>query len=135
MKGRAAILTTHSMEEADALCHRIGIMVNGRLQCVGTNQHLKAKFGQGYTLEIRYSANRLKGVQEFVSGNFPMAVETESVPGRVSYNMPGGQGVLGKVFQLLEKHKHSLGVEDYSFNQPTLEGVFLSFARRQNDDK
>jgi len=37
------ILTTHSMEEAEALCTRIGIMVNGRLKCLGTPQHLKSK--------------------------------------------------------------------------------------------
>jgi ATP-binding cassette subfamily A (ABC1) protein 3 len=38
------------MEECDALCTRIAIMVNGRFQCLGSPQHLKSKFGQGYTL-------------------------------------------------------------------------------------
>ena len=37
-KGRATILTTHSMEEADALCSRIAIMVKGELKCIGTSQ-------------------------------------------------------------------------------------------------
>ena len=41
MAGRSVILTTHSMEEAEALSNRIGIMVGGRLRCIGTNQHLK----------------------------------------------------------------------------------------------
>ena len=31
-KDRGAILTTHSMEEADALCNRVGIMVKGELR-------------------------------------------------------------------------------------------------------
>merc|ERR1711935_462622 len=53
MTGRSVILTTHSMEEAEALSNRIGIMVGGRLRCIGTNQHLKDKFGQGYSLDIR----------------------------------------------------------------------------------
>lgn len=39
----AVILTTHSMEEAEAICTRIAIMVNGRLRCLGSAQHLKAK--------------------------------------------------------------------------------------------
>merc|ERR1719393_1022524 len=47
------VLTTHNMEEAEALCSRIGIMVGGRLRCIGSNQHLKARFGQGYQLELR----------------------------------------------------------------------------------
>jgi ATP-binding cassette subfamily A (ABC1) protein 3 len=44
-KNRAVVLTTHALEEADVLCDRIGIMVNGALQCLGTSQHLKSKFG------------------------------------------------------------------------------------------
>ena len=42
------ILTTHSMEECEALANRVGIMVGGRLRCLGTTQHLKDKFGNGY---------------------------------------------------------------------------------------
>lgn len=47
------VLTTHNMEEAEALCSSIGIMVGGRLRCIGSNQRLKAKFGQGYQLELK----------------------------------------------------------------------------------
>ncbi|KXJ73909.1 hypothetical protein RP20_CCG014205 [Aedes albopictus] len=50
---RCAMLTTHSMEEADALCSRVGIMVKGELRCLGSTQHLKNLYGAGYTLEIK----------------------------------------------------------------------------------
>lgn len=40
-KGRAVILTTHSMEEADILGDRIGIMARGRLRCLGSSIRLK----------------------------------------------------------------------------------------------
>merc|ERR1711907_743227 len=54
LRGECSVmLTTHNMEEAEALCSRIGIMVGGRLRCIGSNQHLKAKFGGGYQLEAR----------------------------------------------------------------------------------
>jgi ATP-binding cassette, subfamily A (ABC1), member 3 len=43
------------MEECEALCPRIGIMANGRLRCLGSAQHLKNKFGQGYQLELKAS--------------------------------------------------------------------------------
>lgn len=49
----SVILCTHSMEEAEALCTRIGIMVAGQLRCIGSAQHLKNKFGRGYELELR----------------------------------------------------------------------------------
>jgi ATP-binding cassette subfamily A (ABC1) protein 3 len=51
----SVILTTHSMEECEALCPRIGIMANGRLRCLGSAQHLKSKFGQGYQIELKVS--------------------------------------------------------------------------------
>lgn len=49
----SVILTTHSMEECEALCPRIGIMATGRLRCLGSAQHLKNKFGQGYQIEMK----------------------------------------------------------------------------------
>ena len=51
----AVVLTTHSMEEADMLGDRIGIMARGELQCLGSSIHLKQKFGSGYLLSIRLS--------------------------------------------------------------------------------
>ncbi len=39
--GRSVILTSHSMEECEALCSRIAIMVNGHFKCLGSVQHLK----------------------------------------------------------------------------------------------
>ncbi|CAF4517350.1 unnamed protein product [Rotaria sp. Silwood2] len=47
------ILTSHSMDECERVCNRLGIMVKGQLACLGTIQHLKSKFGQGYTIEIK----------------------------------------------------------------------------------
>lgn len=44
---------SHSMEECEALCSRLGIMVNGQLQCLGGVQHLKNKFAQGYSLSLK----------------------------------------------------------------------------------
>lgn len=35
------VLSAHSMEECEALCTRLAIMVNGRLRCLGSIQHLK----------------------------------------------------------------------------------------------
>ncbi|KPP65393.1 hypothetical protein Z043_116197, partial [Scleropages formosus] len=40
-EGRSVVLTSHSMEECEALCTRMAIMVNGRFKCLGSIQHLK----------------------------------------------------------------------------------------------
>lgn len=47
---RSIVLTTHSMDEADVLCSRIGIMMRGQLRCVGSSLELKRRFGFGYRL-------------------------------------------------------------------------------------
>jgi ABC-type multidrug transport system ATPase subunit len=50
------LLSTHYMDEADALAHRIGIMARGQLRVIGSPQHLKSRHGGGYRLEIKGSA-------------------------------------------------------------------------------
>jgi len=52
----SVILTTHSMEECEALCPRIGIMAGGMLRCLGSAQRLKSKFGQGFQVEAKVKA-------------------------------------------------------------------------------
>lgn len=52
----SVILTTHSMEECEALCPNIGIMAGGKLRCIGSAQRLKSKFGQGYQVEMKIKA-------------------------------------------------------------------------------
>jgi ABC-type multidrug transport system ATPase subunit len=51
-QGRLVVLTTHSMEEADALGDKIAIIGSGTLQCVGSALHLKQRYGSGYRLTV-----------------------------------------------------------------------------------
>lgn len=55
-KGRAIVLTTHSMEEADILSDRIAIMAKGKFRCIGTSIRLKSRFGTGYIANVNFSA-------------------------------------------------------------------------------
>ncbi|KAJ3393680.1 translational elongation factor EF-1 alpha [Lobulomyces angularis] len=57
--GRSIIITTHSMEEADALCSRIGIVVNGKMKVIGNQVHLKNKFGDGLKLSMKISLSEV----------------------------------------------------------------------------
>ena len=54
-KGKKAsvIMTTHSMDEAETLCKRIAIMVNGEFVCLGRAVDIKQKYGYGYEVEVR----------------------------------------------------------------------------------
>lgn len=52
-KDSTVILATHSMEEAEALSSRLGIMVRGNFRCIGAVQHIKSKYGDGHEIEVR----------------------------------------------------------------------------------
>ena len=66
-KKSAVIMTTHSMEEAETLCQRIGILVNGQFKCLGTSNYIKEKYGYGYELNVTikgFNKNILKSLCE-----------------------------------------------------------------------
>jgi ATP-binding cassette subfamily A (ABC1) protein 3 len=72
----SVILTTHSMEECEALCPRISIMANGRLSCLGSAQHLKSKFGQGFQVEMKLML--VTPLDEDYKANFAKLTRVES---------------------------------------------------------
>ncbi|CAH3155542.1 unnamed protein product, partial [Porites evermanni] len=82
--GRSIVLTSHSMEECEALCTRLAIMVNGHFKCLGSTQHLKSRFGRGYTLMVKVGNHQptvsLSGseVMQFVSSAFGGATLMDS---------------------------------------------------------
>ncbi len=71
--GQSVCMTTHSMVECEALCSRVGIMVNGSLRCLGTPQELKSTYGCGYLLKIR-TAGPVEAIKEFILDNMSNAI-------------------------------------------------------------
>uniref|UniRef100_A0A8C6WUH1 ABC transporter domain-containing protein n=1 Tax=Neogobius melanostomus TaxID=47308 RepID=A0A8C6WUH1_9GOBI len=124
-EGRSVILTSHSMEECEALCTRMAIMVNGRFKCLGSIQHLKNRFGDGYTLIVRVggSPSSLKPVEDFVSQSFPGSVLKEKHHNTLQYQLPRSPGALANIFSQLTVHQHRLAIDDYSVSQTTLDQV------------
>ncbi len=65
------MLTTHSMEEAEALCTKMGIMVKGGIfKCFGSAQHIRNKFGTGYVIELKTKSVEEKDVWELVQQHY-----------------------------------------------------------------
>uniref|UniRef100_A0AAQ5X579 ABC transporter domain-containing protein n=1 Tax=Amphiprion ocellaris TaxID=80972 RepID=A0AAQ5X579_AMPOC len=124
-EGRSVILTSHSMEECEALCTRMAIMVNGRFKCLGSIQHLKNRFGDGYTVIVRVGGSRpaLKPVEDFLQVNFPGSVLKEKHHNTLQYQLPYTQGALTSIFNLFTSHQQRLHIEDYSVSQTTLDQV------------
>ncbi|KAL4454192.1 hypothetical protein ABPG74_012149 [Tetrahymena malaccensis] len=79
-KKSSIILTTHSMEEAEALGTKVGIVVSGNLQCLGSIQHLKNKFGKGYELDLK---TKLPSIQELSQMAFGKNLNMEVNSGNI----------------------------------------------------
>uniref|UniRef100_A0A8C2RYR2 ATP binding cassette subfamily A member 7 n=1 Tax=Capra hircus TaxID=9925 RepID=A0A8C2RYR2_CAPHI len=135
-EGRSVVLTSHSMEECEALCTRLAIMVNGRFRCLGSAQHLKGRFGGGHTLTLRVPLSRSKSAADFVAQALPGAELREAHGGRLRFQLlPGGRCTLALVFGLLAACGAEHGVEDFSVSQTTLEEVFLYFSKDQGKEE
>ncbi|XP_070316352.1 ATP-binding cassette sub-family A member 17-like isoform X2 [Odocoileus virginianus] len=130
--GKAIIITSHSMEECEALCTRLAIMVQGQFKCLGSPQHLKSKFGSGYSLRAKIRSDgqqeTLEEFKAFVGLTFPGSVLEDEHQGMVHYHLPGDDLSWAKVFGIMEQAKVTYMLEDYSVNQISLEDIFLSFS-------
>ena len=132
--GHSVVLTTHSMAECEALCSRVGIMVNGSFQCLGTPQELKSSYGGGYKVKVRTRGGMAGPVKEFMMERLEHVVLKEEHFNTLIYQLPtlDGHG-LSRVFETMEVGKTSLNIEDYSVSQTTLDDVFIHFANQQSD--
>ncbi|KAF9107334.1 ATP-binding cassette sub- A member 5 [Mortierella sp. AM989] len=131
------ILTTHSMEEADALCDRIGIITNGHIQALGTSQRLKNTYGAGYKVIVKThnSTDAVTSVLEQTVGVGRVTL-VQALGASLEYEITRIEGertteMLAKLFGLFEQRRQELGIDDYSVGQTTLAQVFIEFAKEQ----
>uniref|UniRef100_A0AAR2JEC1 ABC transporter domain-containing protein n=1 Tax=Pygocentrus nattereri TaxID=42514 RepID=A0AAR2JEC1_PYGNA len=136
--GKAIIITSHSMEECEALCTRLAVMVNGQFKCLGSPQHLKSKFGSGYTLLAKVHTGPdleemdLQLFKDFIESTFPGSLLKDEHQGMVHYHLTDKTLTWAQVFGTLEAAKEKYSIEDYCVSQISLEQVFLSFAQFQH---
>uniref|UniRef100_F7AI50 ABC transporter domain-containing protein n=1 Tax=Monodelphis domestica TaxID=13616 RepID=F7AI50_MONDO len=132
-KESGAILTTHYMAEAEALCDRVAIMVSGKLRCIGSIQHLKSKFGKDYLLEIKVKeSGQVRHLHEEILKLFPRAARQDRYSSLMVYKLPVEDvHPLSQAFSKLEAAKHTFNLEEYSLSQSTLEQVFLELSKEQ----
>uniref|UniRef100_A0A1B0G2X8 ABC transporter domain-containing protein n=1 Tax=Glossina morsitans morsitans TaxID=37546 RepID=A0A1B0G2X8_GLOMM len=120
--GKSIVLTSHNMEECEALCTRLAIMVNGELKCIGSTQYLKNKFSKGLILKIKVKSSQ------------DVFAKKEEYQGILTFYIPLSSIKWSQIFGLMERNRDRLSIEDYSISQTTLEQIFLDFAKHQCED-
>lgn len=130
-KTAAVVMTTHSMEEAEALCDRIGIFVAGKLSCVGSPQELSARYGDylSFSLAVnpKHTEMAIAAIAQFVPG----ASVVHSLEGTLKLELPSASVDIGQLFEYMEcvKKKNVLQVRDWGVSHATLEEVFIRITR------
>ncbi|KAM0858329.1 hypothetical protein ACQ4PT_047885 [Festuca glaucescens] len=133
---RAIILTTHSMEEAEVLCDRLCIMVDGRLQCIGSPKELIARYGGYYVLTITTSLEFERVVQKLVLELSPRARKVYHLSGTQKHELPKQEVRIADVFTAMENLKKRADVQAWGLADTTTEDVFVKVAtaRRSSDE-
>ncbi|KAL6601983.1 hypothetical protein LY90DRAFT_509702 [Neocallimastix californiae] len=128
----ATILTTHSTEEAEALCDRIAILIKGRLVCVDSPKSIKMNHSHSYILEV--FTDRPEEFEEvYVRGQniFGLAsnenYQLESSISYQKYSVQMKTENIANVFSVMEQAKKAGIISQYNFGQYSLEQVFINF--------
>jgi ATP-binding cassette, subfamily A (ABC1), member 3 len=138
---RCLLITTHSMEEADALCDRAGIMAS-RMLALDTIPKLREKHGGRLYLHLvhrnaPYSTQaETEQLWQWVQSNFhAVQAEQKTFGGQIRFSVPleGGDGEsMGRLFRRIEEAKDNVGIRDYSIGPTTLDQVFMNVVGKHN---
>ncbi|KAL6599302.1 hypothetical protein ACP70R_045796 [Stipagrostis hirtigluma subsp. patula] len=128
-RNRAIILTTHSMEEAEVLCDRLGIFVDGSFQCLGNPNELKGRYGGTYIFTMTTSSDQEQEVEQLVHQFSPSANKIYHLSGTQKYELPKQEVKIADVFRVVENAKSRLTIHAWGLVDTTLEDVFIKVAR------
>ncbi|CAM1501884.1 Fc.00g038680.m01.CDS01 [Cosmosporella sp. VM-42] len=158
--GRSILLTTHSMEEADALAGRAGIIAR-RMLALGTPDNLRHRFGDALHIHLvsstapRTSPEETERVIHWIRTTLPSAeVDEKTYHGQIRFSVPASQvlaasqgrleseivkagedvsqSAIGHLVVMLEEHRQELGIGHYSVSPTTLDQVFLTIVGQHN---
>lgn len=153
--GRSLVLTTHSMEEADALANRAGIM-GRKMLALGTSDYLRKKHGDKHYVHLitktapHTTVEEMEGIKTWIGQHVEGAVvEAKTYHGQLRFSVPAHSSEkqvltgkesdngsprqssgIGALFTMLEGNKEELGFEYYSVSATTLDQVFLSIVAK-----
>ena len=130
-EGQTILLTTHYMEEADAMCDRLAIMDHGHILAINTPKGLKESVGADSIVTVSATGNLdtlAKLLQERIEG----ATKSLRVDSTIKLHIKGTTGVLPKVVSIAEQE--GFNITDLSVSEPTLETVFINLTGKELRD-
>jgi len=144
LPGHTVVLTTHTMEEAEAVCSSLAIVSRGTLACLGSVQHLRKRFSQGYRVSFAYpsSAAANQAMQTQAPQKLLAAIlklpESNIILSEIgetgfTYTIPRPEK-LGRLFSNLSANLAAVGAKSFAVSQASLDDVFVSLVRKDEQE-
>jgi ABC-2 type transport system ATP-binding protein len=124
--GKTILLTTHNMDEADALCHRIAIVDHGRVIALGSPVELKASIPGGYLLRLHVGRCSPELVEQL--RQLPGVTEVKAKGNDVDLYADRGGSLIGAIVSAVAESATEL--YDVHISEPSLENLFLHHTGR-----
>ncbi|MBJ7307429.1 MAG: ATP-binding cassette domain-containing protein [Acidimicrobiia bacterium] len=122
-EGQTILLTTHYMEEADQLCHRLAIIDHGRMLALDTPERLKASVGADTIVTISTDTPDREAFAARLRSAIPGATGAAPIETGVRLEVQGSHGVLPAVIAVADEA--GIAISDLRLDEPSLETVFI----------
>jgi ABC-2 type transport system ATP-binding protein len=130
-EGQTILLTTHYMEEADALCDRLAIMDHGLLLALDTPKNLKESVAADTIVTVSASGD-LDALARLLQERVEGATKSQRLDSTIQLHVKGTTGVLPRVVTVAEQGGYN--ITDLSIAEPTLETVFINLTGKELRD-
>ena len=136
-RNKIILITTHSLDEAEYLGDRIGIMSDGQFICCGSSSFLKSKYPCGFNVNLlinseKFTEEKKKNIFEGIKKYEPdvnIRIASKSI---FSLNIQSNNEHIPDIFKFIEESKEEYGIEDYTVASTSLEDVFLKINNKSS---
>lgn len=129
--GQTILLTTHYMEEADALCDRLAIMDHGHILAMDTPKKLKESVAADTIVTVTATGD-LDALANLLQERVEGATKSQRLDTTIQLHVKGTTGVLPRVVNVAEQEGYH--IKDLSIAEPTLETVFINLTGKELRD-
>ena len=136
-KDKIILYTTHSLDEAEYLGDRIGILYDGKFICSGTSSYLKTKYSCGFSINLIINSLLNEKKKQIFFEEIKKFDNKASI--KINNNKSYSMNItttnnIKQLFEYIDKSKEEYDIKDYTINSTTLEDVFLKIINNDNSN-